>query len=95
VGNYWFSILLIAFTLNRLSYIHFVVLLSVLFLKSTKNGAVVYGIRCLKVDNTGRFLITFSRDEKVMIERLEENPSEQLRLRLAVELNGERKRRPQ
>ena len=33
LGNYWFSIPLIAFTLNRLSYILFVVLLSVLFLK--------------------------------------------------------------
>ena len=43
----------------------------------------------------GRFLVTFSRDEKVMRERLEENSSEQLRLRLAVELNGERKRRTQ
>ena len=31
VGNYWISILLIAFTLNRLSYILFIVLLSVLF----------------------------------------------------------------
>ena len=31
VGNYWISILLIVFTLNRLSYILFVVLLSVLF----------------------------------------------------------------
>ena len=46
MGNYWVSILLIAFTLNWLSYILFVVLLSVLFLKSTKNGAVVYSIRC-------------------------------------------------
>ena len=33
----------------------------------------------------GRFLITFSRDEKVMIERLKINPSEQLRLMTAVE----------
>ena len=52
MGNYWISILLIAFTLNWLSYILFVVLHSVLFKKSTKNGAVVYSIRCLKVDNT-------------------------------------------
>ena len=49
----------------------------------------------LDFPRAGRFLITFSRDEKVMIERLEENSSEQLRLRLAIELNGERKRRPQ
>ena len=40
----------------------------------------------------GRFLITFSRDEKVMIERHEENTSEGLRLRTVVEYNGERKR---
>ena len=32
----------------------------------------------------GRFLFTFSRDEKVMRERLEENTSEQLRLNTAV-----------
>ena len=32
---------------------------------------------------------------KDMIERLEENKSEQLRLRMAVEYNGERKRNPQ
>ena len=43
----------------------------------------------------GRFLITFSSDEKVMRERLIFNTSEQSRLRLAVELNGERKRHPQ
>ena len=66
MGNYCISILLIAFTLNRLSYILFVVLLSVLFAR-----------------------------QKARIERLEENSSEQLRLRLAVELNGERKRRTQ
>ena len=42
MGNYWFSILLIAFTLNRLSYILFVVLLSVLFLKKyQKRGSRV------------------------------------------------------
>ena len=63
MGNYCISILLIAFTLNRLSYILFVVLLSVLFAR-----------------------------QKARIERVEENSSEQLRLRLAVELNGERKR---
>ena len=40
----------------------------------------------------GRFLVTFSRDEKVMRERLEENSSERLRLRTVVEYNGERKR---
>ena len=40
----------------------------------------------------GRFLVTFSRDEKVMRERLEENTSERLRLGTAVEYNGERKR---
>ena len=33
--------------------------------------------------------------QKARIERVEENSSEQLRLRLAVELNGERKRRTQ
>ena len=33
--------------------------------------------------------------QKDMIERLEENKSEQLRLRIAVEYNGERKRNPQ
>ena len=65
MGNYCISILLIAFTLNRLSYILFVVLLSVLFAR-----------------------------QKARIERLEENSSEQLRLRLAGDLNGERKRRP-
>ena len=43
----------------------------------------------------GRFLITFSSDEKVMRERLIFNTSEQSRLRLTVELNGERKRCPQ
>ena len=43
----------------------------------------------LDFPRAGRFLITFSRDEKVMIERLEENTSEQSRLRLAVELNRE------
>ena len=31
----------------------------------------------------GRFLVTFSRDEKVMRERLEENTSERLRLKIA------------
>ena len=36
----------------------------------------------------GAFCITFSRDEKVMKERLEENESEWLRLRTAVEYNG-------
>ena len=66
VGNYCISILLIAFTLNRLSYILFVVLLSVLFAR-----------------------------QKARIERLEENSSEQLRLRLAGDLNGERKQRTQ
>ena len=39
----------------------------------------------------GRFLVTFSRDEKVMIERLEENTSEQLRLMTAIEYNGKRR----
>ena len=38
VGNYCISILLIAFTLNRLSYILFVVLISVLFKKVPKTG---------------------------------------------------------
>ena len=33
----------------------------------------------------GRFLITFSSDEKVMRERLDYNISERLRLRAAVE----------
>ena len=40
----------------------------------------------------GRFLITFSSDEKVMRERLYYNISERLRLRAAVEYYGERKR---
>ena len=37
-------------------------------------------------------MVTFSRDEKVMRERLEENTSERLRLGTVVEYNGERKR---
>ena len=41
MGNYCISILLIAFTLNRLSYILFVVLLSVLFKKVPKRGSRV------------------------------------------------------
>ena len=38
----------------------------------------------------GRFLITFSRDEKVMIEQLDENTSEQSRLMTAIEYKGKR-----
>ena len=38
--------LLAILNLVQFSYIHAVVVLSVLFKKSTKNGAVVYGIRC-------------------------------------------------
>ena len=48
LGNYWFSIPLIAFTLNRLSYILFVVLLSVLFLKKvpkTGQSCTAFGIK--------------------------------------------------
>ena len=42
VGNYWISILLIVFTLNRLSYILFVVFHSVLFKKKyQKRGSRV------------------------------------------------------
>ena len=67
-----------------------------LVVRSADGGCTARGARRLRCQpNTGRFLITFSRDEKVMIERLEENSSEQLRLRFAVELNGERKRHPQ
>ena len=40
----------------------------------------------------GRFLITFSSDEKVMRERLEENLNKRIRLRTTVEYYGERKR---
>ena len=51
VGNYWISILLIAFTLNRLSYILFVVLLSVLFLKKYQKRGSRVRHSVLKVDN--------------------------------------------
>ena len=51
VGNYWISILLIVFTLNRLSYILFVVLLSVLFLKKYQKRGSRVRHSVLKVDN--------------------------------------------
>ena len=42
----------------------------------------------------GRFLITFSRDEKVMRERLEVNKSERLRLKTAIKYKTSECERP-